>query len=337
MQGENSTENCDIVREILGRNSGEQSETIIQTEEGIDGETAAMEQAYTCVLISEVNPDYLAQLNSNYRTKMVPIRAANLDAVTHIKLQWYSATNEAELNNTETGTNVDGGSLNKWGYNDRNSALFKENDEAKPLIPPAISVQLIQTANQFTLSDFEKNSGDSTNRGTLILQPSGSKGVTQIPNSSTTGFAASADKAINNPIPIACDNESDWSCTVTIQLPKPIKTIGDNPNRNTGSMFLRLSLLYGTPATDFSINLCRDTCVAANLEPFVGVQAKIDSTGRANDLFRRVESRVELADIYFPFPEYTLTLSGSDETLSKNFWVTNNSWTDNINSGTVED
>ncbi|MNT89909.1 hypothetical protein D3C72_2307220 [compost metagenome] len=57
----------------------------------------------------------------------------------------------------------------------------------------------------------------------------------------------------------------------------------------------------------------------ATTVPFDGVIAKIDATGRANDLFRRVESTVELEPINFPYPEAAVDISGN---LCKNFVVT---------------
>lgn len=333
--GEDTIKNCDIVRDILGRKAGASHETIIQTDEADD--TVNMQQAYTCVLISEENRDYLSQLNSTYRTKIVPIRTLNgeIDNVASIRLKWYTGTNPLINLNNAVITDDNLNKFNKVGYNDSNIAYFspKPDDINNPLAPPSISVQLIQAAKEgFRLADFDTNQmTDRTNRGTLILQPSSrDRGVDYITNSDLKGFAASADRAINNPIPVDCDTDyGEWYCAVTIELPGPFGSY----HRDPGSVFLRLALLYGAPATDFSIELLKAD--GTTFLPFVGVQAKIDSTGRANDLFRRIEARIELSDIYFPFPEYTLTLSGADDdTLSKNFWVTKNSWGDIGNSGT---
>lgn len=107
-------------------------------------------------------------------------------------------------------------------------------------------------------------------------------------------------------------------------------------NRNQATSLLRLNLPYGGPDTTFEVIMYD---ASGNVVPFSGVQSIVDSTGRANDLFRRVEARLEMVDTYFPIPDAALTLSGDGNVLKKNYYVTRNcytsSWSFNQTTGTV--
>lgn len=335
---ENSKENCDIVHDMLQRPRKDGvEETIIQSETSYNettGVTNTMEQAYTCVKIAENTDDYLGRLNQNYRTKIIPVRVSpsNLTALNRIKLEWYNAEDQilAGLNYVGIGS----GSLNTnkvgYGVSYAGTNIFGGTSSA----PPTVQMQLIQTDAVFSLPQFNTNSGSNTNQGTLMLRPS-SSGVSKVGNSSGIGLAASAEKALNNPIDIYCNNSNTYSCAADISLPNPIQNGADASGsvRDEATMFIRLSLPYAAPETSFSIKLYNCPSEGANTSEctqieFVGVQAKVDSTGRANDLFRRVESRVELVDTYFPYPEFTADLNGGDDdSIWKNYWVTRNCWT----------
>ena len=93
-----------------------------------------------------------------------------------------------------------------------------------------------------------------------------------------------------------------------------------------------VSLPYGQPETDFSLEfICADgkDCGSAvagggsmgdtSIASLNGVQVLIDSTGRANDLFRRVEVRLEPADNAFAYPFYAVQVG---EKLEKDLTVT---------------
>ena len=81
---------------------------------------------------------------------------------------------------------------------------------------------------------------------------------------------------------------------------------------------MRLTPIYR--GADFKAELLDDN---NNLVFFDGVQPKVDSTGRANTQFRRVESRISLEDQNFPLPEFALQLEDDGQPLCKDFWVTN--------------
>lgn len=326
-------ENCDIVREMLGRTGGENNETVIES--GTDGTGADMDQAYTCVRIAGDTDDYSSDLSENNRVRLIPLRPVDNASIASVRFSWFSENDSAGAANVPSMNSVDTANTNRTGFDGRNTGWFEDvNTTTTPITPPAVELQLIQSAASFTLSQLDTNSGNNTNRGTLILAPSNiglklpSQGGSALAANANEGFPASADKAANNPVPVYCDpSGSPYRCAIEIKLPQPI-----GGSRNMASSFLRVSLPYGMPTTDFEVTLL-DT--SGNILKFNGVQAKIDSTGRANDLFRRVEARVEMVDVYFPFPEFTLTLTGSeDQSICKDFWVTTNAW-NGVNSGQI--
>lgn len=61
---------------------------------------------------------------------------------------------------------------------------------------------------------------------------------------------------------------------------------------------------------------------------FKAVQPIVDSTGRANDQYRRTQTYIDLYDTNFPFPEAAVDVSGN---ICKNFLVT-----EDVNSFSTE-
>ena len=100
---------------------------------------------------------------------------------------------------------------------------------------------------------------------------------------------------------------------MSLRLPNPI---GGGSDRTA---FLRLTPFYN--ATHFQIVLSNgDPSAAGGIIKFKDVQPIVDSTGRANDMFRRVESRVDLYNTNFPYPDATIDITGN---FCKNFAVSN--------------
>jgi hypothetical protein len=125
-------------------------------------------------------------------------------------------------------------------------------------------------------------------------------------------FALDARRSpLNAPQQTACKSsftDSEYSCSkITIKLPSPID--GNVAQRNA---YLRLSALYN--GAHYSIRLKN----GSEYVKFDRVQPQVDSTGRANDMFRRVKARVELKGD-FTYPEAAVDMQGN---LCKNFTVT---------------
>ena len=121
---------------------------------------------------------------------------------------------------------------------------------------------------------------------------------------------------MNSPFQIKCEH-NEFACEVNLtglNLPAG------------GNAMLVVSMPYGDLVTDFAVTLQKSDGSSINFE---NVQVSVDSTGRANQLLRRVETRLDPADIFFPYPQYEIELGDTgDDTLSKYFWITANCWTE---------
>ena len=314
---------CSTVSNVLKReanNSTEQSVVVQETQSSNqEGNNTSMLQAYTCVTIKEELEDYRTTLNSQSRLRIIPIRSADIDSLGYLRIKWFSLTNKQQLAK-------EGKSL-KFCANVASGldpVLYPAGQcNGGYQAPTSMIVRLIQTDDNFNISELSVSSDASTtDTASLFFVPSQNSGDTYL-NSSVWG--KSANKGDNTPNKIRCNTSSAWLCSVDIQLPEPFRNAANRSDSNT---YLLVSIPYGSPETDVSVTTyTRDGISDDNRRDFTGVQARIDSTGRANDLYRRVETRVELVDTYFAYPEFEITLTNSSsDTLKKTFYATFNCW-----------
>lgn len=287
---------------------------------GAAGETTA-DQAYTCVIISDVTQDYRGTLTSDTRTKVVPIgvnatgaaNGSSLGQVAKVRFSWYSELNQGS-NNSERNFKLN--SDNK---------LHSANDKTTP---PTIQLNLIKTSPSITLADFRsENNTANTIDSTMVFIPADNgdnpKVMTHNEILSNGNAANGGDGASNthSPYTLKCSSQQEFACVVELDV-SAILHDGDNA-------FLVVSLPYGDSLTDFSVALLDSSGNAIN---FRGVQVNVDSTGRTNQLLRRVETRLDPADLYFPYPQFALEAgNGGEEAIKKNFWITSNCWTEKGN------
>ena len=315
---------CDSVGRALGRidynDSNPDPEVFVQ-EEKVNGEDTV--QAYTCVTFNNHLADYRSTLSSSTTLRVIPLKAADVNAVSYVQISWFSESN---------------GNPSSFNFGDKSN--FAKLGTNAPT-PPTISAQIIQTASSYKLSELDTSVPGSTDRATVFLVPTddGTYNPSSPETISADILANSNDHYTrNDPQKVRCASRNDanpgeFACSAKLQLPTPINGTKDGKiDRNANTFFLILSLPYGQPTTDFQVQLLDAT---GSVLQFEDAQIAVDSTGRANDMFARVEARIEFNDIYFPYPEFAIQLtSGDADSLNKNFYVTSDCWyTDNDGSG----
>ena len=340
-EGDHADDPCqvDAVPKILGRYDsagvGSAGEVLIQEFDSNTNEDVV--QAYTCILLNNILPDYRSELSSNVTTRVIPLRTDDVTKITGIQIAWYDEK--------------DGDSGNSYNFSNA-KGNFNSLSSSIPT-PPTISAQIIQTAGTYTLADLDTSVDGKTDRGTVFLVP---EKATTLPSykdthvSSDTLVKSNDHVTRNDPIGIPCTHSGvieglsdEFACVASISLPAPVGASLDGSNhpseRNDKTFFLVLSLPYGTPNTRFSVKLCTDTeGYCTETADFKDAQISIDSTGRANDMYSRVEARVEFNDIYFPFPEFAIQATGTgDAAVNKSFYVTKDCWWTSGTDGSITD
>lgn len=261
-----------------------------------------LNQAYTCVKIITDTVDVEENLLADKST-IIPLKS--LSKFDSVNIEWFTQKN----NNDSSALILE--PTNTW------IPLFDTWDANTP---PIIRTQLFQfsSSDGFTLDSFNKKDVSGTsNANTVFLYPSISANsdinfavddVRQEVNTSSNPLLTGA------PIVIECSGFSSsqvYACNTKLILPEPIGGTADNR-----TAFLRLTSLY--KGTTFRLTLS-DTTAPSKTVFFNEVQPLIDSTGRANDKFRRVKARVKMMDVNYPFPNTEIDITGN---LCKDFLVT---------------
>lgn len=309
-------EGIGVARYLYGDNyKGGPDDTEVKIQEtGVSDAESGSDQAYTCVIVSDEVPDYRGTLTKDTPAKVIPIavndgtgnQTTQIEKVRTIRFGWYSQLNEGNRSDFI----LSGGRLKSQNGRGENG----------PTIPPTIALTFIRMKAGMSIEDFHTPNNGS-DYATMLLLPSGQTGanetyVEEIFYGALREVGNISKSGSNYPFAVTCSTASEFACTVDIT--GLTFEAGD-------SVFLVVSLPYSnTESVDFAAVL-----YDINAEPvkFVGVQIQVDSTGRTNQLFRRVEARLDPIDLFFPFPQYELFVDGDgDQSVDKNFWITANCW-----------
>jgi hypothetical protein len=310
--------NCNQgVVSILGGKSVTNPDEVAVQQSGLD---SAFNQAYTCVIIQPQTDDYLGTLPPN-SSNIIPIKSQS--PITSIEVQWYDSSNISSpdlsvslLPFASIPISGSPASLHPPLYSQAGSGWG-------PNRPSIMRVQLMQFGSSFSLSDFNNtNVAGQSNANTLFLYPTGKTGTASntVDEDSFTGNDIRRTP-VGSPLPVSCTGTlagGGYACNVKIDLPTPI---GGVTSPTVPTTYIRLTALYN--ASNYRVTLYNSASGCdGKLQPckFDGVEPAIDSTGRANTLYRRVDTRVQLLDTNFAYPSAALDVTGN---LCKDFSVAN--------------
>lgn len=299
---------CDLVRKALG-GTGSSEYTI---------DKDITDQAYTCVSMS-LEGNFKGYITKDDPTLVVPLRSkesmkadGDADAIKAVRIVWrnFGSASTNEIPNSygyATGDNLTEtaeGIFGKKGMKDDDSAVNLN----------ALNVMLVQKS-KYSDAYYYASDGTNTDRGYLTLVPY-EDGTTNYDNTiAASDVVASADKTMNQPIPVHCYTGQDSHCEVEIKMPTPT---GGFP-RDSQNFFLVLSKIYSDPDLDVTVEMRGDDGEIK----FWNIQPIVDATGRAGDLMRRVEARLGTKNGADLLPAAELIVGGSDG-IKKNFYVTKN-------------
>jgi len=294
-----ATQQCnEALSQVIGSNvAGE--EVIVQQDAGDEN----LQQAYTCVKISLQTDDVVGSLKSD-DTKLIPL--ISTAAFNTVQIEWFSGKNVSSTTSTNKPVNLQLPGTTPLLRKTTGTGAWPSNR------PSIIRAQFMQVAaGGFTLSDIENNVGQ--NSYSLFLYPIGTTGTARNPNTPGIMSVTARDSRktpVGTPDSVTCSGNigsGGYACRVQLVLPNTVPAA-------SRSAFLRLGSLYNTSEVRVSL---LDSASPSTLIQFDNVQPLIDSTGRAGDIFRRVQSRVEFTD--FPYPDAAVDLTGN---FCKNFSVT---------------
>ena len=280
---------------------------------GIDDGTGSIsDQAYTCVNLT-ITGNYKGALTPDKPVLVVPMRIADssqIDKIRGVQLSWKSHNNSGmtAVGNIDNNYNYGVNSIPNDGVLGQNGVIYDGGADER-IAQNGLKVTLVQSGSSYDINSFYSSVGMTTNRGTLMLLPA-VNGKTEIP---AEEFIKSADKTYNSPVAVSCSDDTQGECGVKLRFPDPI-----NGPRIEDNFFLVISSVYSEPLVDdITITMFDDH---DNTVDFFDVQPIVDSTGRAGDMVRRVEVRLN-PDYAALVPLAELTVDGD---LNKDFFVTRN-------------
>ena len=292
---------CNSVKRGL-YGSLDESEVLVQQTRSGDAASQSLDQAYTCVKV-KYDTDSLPGSIKQDETDIIPLDTGGAD-FDRVTVSWFlKKSGETKALSFYNGSPLSLPSKNDW----------KPSNVDDQVLAPIMRAQFIQVGDSFSLKEFDEDGADGSNTNTVFLYPTSGTGTTEVKfQANDTRPAATA----KSPQTVSCDptnyDKGIYACSATIMVGAPVGGAARN------LAYLRLSPLYANSDTAFQVQIHNGPVNPTSIVPLVGVAPRVDSTGRANVLFRRVQATVRF-DSDFAYPKATIDVNGN---LCKDFRVT---------------
>ena len=339
---------CDMVAKTLGRVERDASvDEGVLVQESVNNN---MQQYYTCVTMTNETKDvlgYVTETNPAYTVRVKFADGVSTNAIKKVRVSWHSDEDGSQkefqyenfVDNGIFGDQVAKPAVisvgmvqtsGTFGLSDFDVTQGDRTDRGTVyLVPVGVTDDISEETAKHIASGKEKNTENKSN--TYDGAWDGGKNIIKnTVNGINNGFLKSNDKTVKNlPYAVFCNKEgNDFACSAEIEIPGPV--VGENSEdvRSEETFIFAITLPYGGPSTHFSLEFfCGDNevcssetiaggaeeeTVSSNRAILDGVQVKIDSTGRANDLYRRVETRLQPGEVPFPYPLYAIQVLGDN-------------------------
>lgn len=247
------------------------------------GKDTKFDQAYTCVTVKTQTDDYKASLVDGKSDTLIPLKTPGNIPVSTIDLKWYSVGNGSTADVLQGAVTLP--NQNKDSIIKSLKVSNADSDSAKgekwgSTTPPILRVEIIPVSRSAIDINAIKN-----NTRTVFIYPS--KSGTIITNDiDVSSIEPEKVPKATSPWTIKCnDSATNGQYVCATRLTNLIYANGDPA---TTDIFLRVTPVYN--GTNL-LAVLHDA--AGNVLKFDNVAPELDSTGRANDAYRRVQTRVQ--------------------------------------------
>ncbi|MBI3494578.1 hypothetical protein HY004_01150 [Candidatus Saccharibacteria bacterium] len=261
-------DSCSALRDkigvSLGLDTSSTSEVKITTNNTNDLD---LDQAYTCLKVKYKTTDAKYDLESG-SPNLIPLKTSDgAPEPGSIAINWF---------NKSQGQATPGGAISNFRLPTSSSNWGNNN-------PPIIRAQIMalphETSAGTTVSPIDMQVVDDSSRA-VFLYPSTAGTVSPIDIGANYDSARTKPKY--SPIAVKCDPEATYTCSAVLT--------GFKPGASTYDYYLRLTAIYKDAPVQ--VQMFSNTTATGTPLDFDGVNPEIDSTGRANNVYRRLVSRV---------------------------------------------